>query len=72
MCHWVMIAFAVVAMVRIASHEDLSPWVWGTVGFAICFLCLLVIPLAYLNVLIGLVLSVVAMMAWLFYQRRAR
>lgn len=63
MCELVMCLFAVVAIVKIAGHEDLSPWAWGAITFGICLLCLLV-PLPFFRVLIALVLSLVAMMVW--------
>ena len=63
MCEYVMCLFAIVAMVKIASQEDLSPWVWGAVTFGICIVCLM-IPLPFLRVLIALVLSFVAMIGW--------
>ena len=70
MCEWVMCVFVIVAMVKVASHEDLSPWVWGAASFAICILCLL-IPLPFVRIIIALVLSFVAMTAYNYYQRRA-
>lgn len=69
MCEIVMCAFVVVAMVKIASHEDLSPWVWGAISLAVCVLCLL-IPLPFIRVGIALVLSFAVMIVYNIIQSR--
>ena len=63
MCELAMCLFAIVAIIKIARHEDQSPWVWGAITFVICFLCLL-IPLPFIRVLIALVASFSAMIIW--------
>ena len=69
MCEIVMCVFVIVAMVKIASHEDLSPWVWGAISFAICILSL-AIPLPFIRVGVALVLSFAAMMLYNVIQSR--
>ena len=48
----VLFIVVIVLMVRIASADDQSPWLWGAVAFAVCFLAFF-IPLPYFRVLLA-------------------
>jgi hypothetical protein len=55
---------AVVAIVKIASADDQSPWLWGSVTFGLCILCIMFIPLPFLRVGAAFVLAFVGMIAY--------
>ena len=56
----VIIACAVL-MYKVAEMERLSGLVWAALTFAVCLGCALVIPIPFINAVIGLILSFIAM-----------
>ncbi len=61
MLGWIVIAGCTVLMYRVAEIERLSGLVWGAITFALCFGCAATIPIPFVNILIGLIISFVAM-----------
>ncbi len=59
---WLMIGASVLIMSRIADAEDRSPILWGTFTFAWCFGSTFIIPLPFINLFRGLVVSVLSML----------
>lgn len=60
MIGWIVLIACVVLMYRVAEMENLSGLIWGAVTFVLCFLCSM-IPIPFINILIGLAISFVAM-----------
>ena len=58
---WLMIGASVVVMYRVADAEDRSPILWGAITFALCFGSMFIIPLPFINIFIGLVVSFLSM-----------
>ncbi len=58
---WVLILCAVIAMAKIASLENRSAVLWGTITFLVCLACAHTIPWPFLNIFIGLIASYLAM-----------
>lgn len=58
---WIVIIACAVLMYRIAEMERLSGLVWGAVTFALCLGCALTIPIPFINAVIGLIISFIAM-----------
>jgi hypothetical protein len=54
---------AVVIMTKAAEMEGRSTVLWGVVTFILCLLCGIFIPLPLINIVIGLVISYLAMFA---------
>ena len=55
-----IIAVAIAVMVRVANLENRSPFIWGCVTFALCFLSL-TIPFPFLRVVLAMAVSFGAM-----------
>lgn len=53
----------IVAMVRIADVENMSPWLWGAVAFLI-LLGSGIIPIPYFRILVAGILSYGAMLTY--------
>ena len=63
MLGWLVLGAAVLAMYRIADAENRSGLAWGALTFAICFACMIAMPmLPLINIGIGLFLSFMMMM----------
>jgi hypothetical protein len=58
---WVVIIACAVLMYKIAEMERLSGIIWAVLTFALCIGCVFLIRIPFLNALIGLVLSFIAM-----------
>lgn len=58
---WVVIIACAVLMYRVAEIERLSGFVWGALTFVLCLGCAMVIPLPFINAVIGLIISFIAM-----------
>ena len=56
----IVLVASVVLMVKIADMENYSGITWGGLTAALCILCLFVIPVPFLRVIVGLVLSFTA------------
>jgi hypothetical protein len=54
---------AITIMAKAAEMEGRSPEVWGIVTFLLCLLCSWIIPLPLINIVIGLVISFLALFA---------
>ncbi len=64
MFEWAPIFVSCGLMYKIADMDrDASPLIWTIVTFIICFACLF-IPLPFLRILIGAILSIVALVAY--------
>jgi hypothetical protein len=55
---------AVVAMVKIASADDQSPWLWGAATVALCVACIQLIPMPFLRIGIAFGLAFIGMIAY--------
>ena len=55
---------AVIAMVKIASADDQSPWIWGAITFALFIACVFLIPLPFLRVGIAFGLAFIGMITY--------
>ncbi len=55
---------AVVAMVRIASADDQSTVIWGSVTLALCVASVVFVPIPFARVGFAFVLSFVAMIVY--------
>ena len=69
MLGWVVLIGSVVLMYRIAESEKRSGVVWGGITFVLCFLSSMFIPLPFINLFIGLVLSFGAMLLLNLFQK---
>ena len=57
--------FTIVAMVKIASADDQSPLLWGAVTFALCVVCIMLMPgLPFIRIGVAFVLAFVGMVAY--------
>ena len=61
MIGWILIIASAVLIGRIASAEDRSPILWGSLTLLLCVVSVMFIPLPLLNIGIGLVLGYLAM-----------
>lgn len=58
---WVVLIACAVLMYRVAEIERLSGAVWAALTFVLCLGCALTIPLPFINLVIGLIISFIAM-----------
>ena len=58
-----MLACAIIIMVKIADIEGRSSLVWGLATFASCVVCSMLIPWPLINIFVGLSVSYGAMFA---------
>lgn len=58
---WIVIIACSVLMYRVAEIERLPGFVWGALTFALCIGSAVTIPLPYVNIVIGLIISFIAM-----------
>ena len=58
---WIVIIACAVLMYKVAEMERLSGIVWAALTFALCLVCVVVIPIPFIDAVIGLVLSFIAM-----------
>ena len=58
---WIVIIACSVLMYRVAEMERLPGLVWGLITFGLCLGCAIAIPIPLLNIVIGLVISFIAM-----------
>jgi hypothetical protein len=59
----IVVVAAVVIMTKAAEMEGRSTVLWGAITFILCLLCSIFIPLPLINIVIGLVISYLAMFA---------
>ena len=70
MLSWAMIGAAIAIMAKAADMEERSSVVWGTITCIICVICAIIIPLAIFNVVIGLVISFLAMFGIKIWEKK--
>ena len=58
---WIVVIACAVLMYKVAEMERLSGFVWAALTFALCLGCVVVIPIPFIDAVIGLVLSFIAM-----------
>ena len=58
---WIVVIASAVLMYRVAEMERLSGIVWGVLTFVLCLGCALTIPIPFLNAVVGLIISFIAM-----------
>ena len=58
---WIVVIACAVLMYKVAEMERLSGIVWAALTFALCLGCVVVIPIPFIDAVIGLVLSFIAM-----------
>lgn len=61
MLGWVIMTACSVLMYRVAEIERLPGLLWGALTFALCLGCALTIPVPLVNILIGLIISFIAL-----------
>lgn len=61
MVGWVIIIAAVTIMARAAEMEGRSTLLWGGITFVLCLVCNIIIPLPLIDLVMGLILSYLAM-----------
>jgi len=57
MLGWLVLLCVVIVMYKVAEIEGRNGVLWGAVSFVICLVSIMFIPLPFINLLIGLVLS---------------
>ncbi|MEO0475844.1 MAG: hypothetical protein AAF085_07735 [Planctomycetota bacterium] len=58
---WIVIIASAVLMYKVAEMERLSGILWAVLTLGLCLGCVAVIPIPFVDALIGLVLSFIAM-----------
>lgn len=58
---WIVIIASAVLMYKVAEMERLSGILWAVLTFGLCLGCVFLIRIPFVNALIGLVLSFIAM-----------
>ena len=58
---WIVIIACAVLMYKVAEMERLSGILWAVLTFGLCLGCVMVIPVPFVDALIGLALSFIAM-----------
>jgi RsiW-degrading membrane proteinase PrsW (M82 family) len=61
---WIVIIACAVLMYKIAEMERLSGIVWAVLTLALCIGCVFLIRIPFINAVIGLALSFIAMTAY--------
>ncbi len=55
---------AIVVIVKLASNDGLSPWLWGGIMLLLAFASIVLIPLPYLRILIAGIVTFCAMIGY--------